>query len=186
MRNFLFLLTFLISFSALSAKDKTIILTNTSIGDMPIEVGINISLYKIRNHFPFYRVTQEIREGNSPDYHLFEVATYEGEPLISFISYITEPNGYEKGIVKLDEVIVHSSRIQDQFGVTPNMPISNAIDKRKGLKFGAGHTDNYLGNDKIWYMFSVNQTHGEQVTKPKAIISNSKIEVISWPHPWRY
>jgi hypothetical protein len=181
MRNLIFLV-FL--FSCISAAQDKIILTNTSIGNMPIEVGIEISLYKIKTHFPFYKVTQQIASGDSPDYHLYIVSTYENEELISFISYINESDGYEKSVVKLDEVIIHSSKVQDHFGVKPSMTISQAIEKRKYLKFGAGHMDNYLGNDKIWYMFSVNQTHGTQVTKETAIKANPKIQSISWPIPW--
>jgi hypothetical protein len=184
MRNVILFFILFASFSAFSSEREAIVLTNTSIGNMPIKVAMPISLYKIRNYFPFYRVTQQIREGDSPDYHLFEVSTHEGESLISFISYIDEADGYEKGIVKLDEVIIHSSKIRDQFGLTPDMSISIAIAKRKDLKFGTGHMDNYLGNGKIWYMFSVNKTHGAQVTEQMAMNSNSKITTISWPHPW--
>jgi hypothetical protein len=112
------------------------------------------------------------------------VSTYENENLISFISFINESDGYEKSTVKLDEVIIHSSKIQDHYGVEPNMTISQALKKRKDLKFGAGHMDNYFGNDKIWYMFSVNQLHGTQVSREVAINANPKIQSISWPIPW--
>jgi len=169
--------------SSISAAQDKIILTDTSIGDMPIEVGAKISLYKIKQYFPYYKVTQQIASGDSPDYHLYVVSTYENEELIYFISYINEPDEYEKSIVKLDEVIIHTSIIQDQYGVTPNMTISEAIEKRKYLKFGAGHMDNYFGNGKIWYMFSVNQTHGTQVTKEMAVIENPKIQSVTWPIP---
>lgn len=181
MRNLIFLV-FL--YSCISTAQDNLILTNTSIGNMPIKVGMDISLYKIKQHFPFYKVTQQIASGDSPDYHLYIVSTNANEELISFISYINESGGYEKSKVKLDEVIIHSSKVQDQFGVKPNMTISQAIEKRKGLEFGAGHMDNYLGTEKIWYMFSVNQIHGTQVTKEAAVKANPKIQSISWPSPW--
>ena len=66
------------------------------------------------------------------------------------------------------------------------MTIGQAIAKRKNLKFGAGHMDNYLGKDKIWYMFGVEKKHGTQVTKKMAVTANPKISVISWPNPWWY
>ena len=181
MRNIIFLV-FL--FSCISAAQDKIILTSTSIGNMHIEVGIEISLYKIKNHFPLYKVTHQIASGDSPDFHLFSVSTYDNENLISFISFINESDGYEKSTVKLDEVIIHSSKVQDHYGVEPNMTIAQALKKRKGLKFGAGHMDNYFGNDKIWYMFSVNQLHGTQVSREVAINANPKIQSISWPIPW--
>jgi hypothetical protein len=127
------ILVVLISFSAQAAEYKKIILTKTSIGDMPIEVRMKISLYKIRNNFPYYRVTQEITEGDSPSYNLFIVSTHEGEELISFISYINEPDGYEESVVKLDEVVFYPTKTQDEFGVTPGMHSKQAVAKRKIL-----------------------------------------------------
>jgi hypothetical protein len=183
MRNLIVLLV-LLSLSCLGAEQDKIILTNTSIGSMPIEVGSEISLYKINQFFPYYKVTQQIASGDSPDYHIFVVSTYAGEELLSFISYINEADGYEKGIVKLDEVIIYSARVQDQYGVTPNMPISQAIAKRKVLIFGAGHTDNYLGNGNIWYMFSLNESTNTLVTLETAVAADPKINAISWPNPW--
>ena len=186
MRNFIFIFTLFFSVNSYAEKEEQIILTDTSIGNIPIEVGGDISLYKIRNSFRYHRVTQEIREGDSPDYHLFTVSTYEGEVLIYFISYINKTDEYEKGIVKLHEVIAHSPKIKDQYGISPKMTVDQAIAKRKDLKFGAGHMDNYLGKDKIWYMFGVEQKHGTQVTEQMAITANPKISVISWPNPWWY
>ena len=185
MRNLIFLV-FLISFSALSATEDKIVLSNKSIGDMPIKVGIEISLYKITQYFPFYEVTHQIASGDSPDYHLYVVSSYKGEKLISFISYINEPDGYEKAVVKLDEVVVYGQNIQDEFGVKPKMHIKQIIALRKNLEFGAGHMDNYIGRDKMWYLFSVENSHGTGVTKEMAIDANPQIDAISWPYPrWR-
>jgi hypothetical protein len=183
MHRLIILLIALISFAGQAAEEKKLILTESSIGEMPIKVGMKISLYKIRNHFRYYRVTQEIAEGDSPDYNLFVVSTHEGEELISFISYINESDDYEEGVVKLDEVVIYGTKTQDEFGVTPGMHIKQAIAKRKELKFGAGHMDNYLGNGSVWYLFSVNQTHGTAVTEDMAVEANPKIDAISWPYP---
>lgn len=181
MIRYIFLLTVFISLHALSADEKKLILTETTVGDMPIEVGREISLYKIRSHFPFYRVTQEIREGDSPDYNLFIVSTHDGEEQISFISYIGEKKGYENSIVLLDEVVIHGSLTEDMYGVSPGMHLEQILEKRKGLNYGAGHTDNYIGSGKIWYLFSVEDTHGEQVSESMAKKSNPKIDVVTWP-----
>ena len=108
MRKCIFIFTLFFSVCSYAAKGEKLVLTDTSIGNMPIGVGADISLYKIRNFFPHYKVTHEIREGDSPDYNLFTVSNYEGEELLYFISYINQPDDYEKGVVKLHEVIVHS------------------------------------------------------------------------------
>lgn len=182
MRNFILLVVLLLT-SCVSTQQNKMMLTNTSIGDMPIGVGKEISLADIKQYFPLYTVSHKIASGDSPDYHLYVLSSQEGEVLVSFISYINQPDGYKNSRVKLDEIIVHSSKIQDQFGVTPNMAINQALAKRNNVKFGAGHTNNYLGNDKIWYMFSVNQLHGTQVTKAIAVAANPNIESITWPNP---
>jgi len=185
MRNLIFLLI-LFSFSTLSADEDKIVFTSKSIGDMPIEVGKDISLFKVRQYFMSYTVTHQIVSGDSPDYHLFHVSSHRGKWSISFISYINESKGYEQGVVKLDEVIVYGENIQDEFGVSPRMHIKEIIALRKNLEFGAGHMDNYLGKNKMWYLFSVKNKHGERVTKEMAINANPQIDAISWPYPrWR-
>ena len=186
LRSILFVLLFLaVAFDA-SESDNRIVLTVDSVGPMRIKLGMPISIQRIAEHFPRHRVTQEIRSGDSPDYHLFTVATLEGEVLVSFISYINDEAGYEAALVGLDEVVLQSPRTIDEYGVSPGGPISQAIKARKELEFGAGHMDNYFGKDRIWYLFTVAGMHGTQVSKQHAIESNPKIDVISWPAPrWR-
>jgi hypothetical protein len=170
-----------------SAAEKTnLVLTDDSIGSMAIEPEMEISLFKIMRHFQSYKVSHEIRSGDSPDYHSFVVSTYQGEALVSFISYIEKDSEYENGVVKLDEVLVHSSIVQDQYGISIGSTINAALKEREELKFGAGHMDNYMGNGKIWYLFYVKGKHGTQVTKEEAVAENPKIDAISWPYPrWR-
>jgi len=181
MAKYILLITVFISLNTFGSDEKKLMLTETTIGGMPIEVGKEISLYKIRKYFSFYRVTQEICEGDSPDYNLFLVSTHEGEEQISFISYIDEKTGYENSVVLLDKVVIHGSLTVDEYGVYPGMNLNQAIEKRKDVKFGAGHMDNYVGNGKIWYLFSVGNTHGEQVSESMAQEENPNIDVISWP-----
>lgn len=57
------------------------------------------------------------------------------------------------------------------------------IKIRNDLKFGAGHMDNYLGKDKVWYLFTVKELHGTRVTRDIALKANPKIEVVTWPYP---
>ncbi len=184
--RYIITLLILLSFAAGSSESKKIIFTKSSVGEMKITKGMEISLYKVSNNFPFHKVTQSIGQGDSPDFHIFTVSTHENEELISFISYINEDQQYEKGIVKLDEVVTCSNQIIDEFGISPNMHISQAIAARDNLDFGAGHMDNYLGKDQLWYLFYVDKMHGTGVTKNMALKSNPTIECISWPYVrWR-
>jgi len=167
--------------------DDEIVLNENSIGSMKIEPGMKISLYKIWGEFSKYKVSHEINEGDSPDYHRFIVATHSGESLVSFISYIENASEYEQARVELDEVVVHSNKIKDQYGVRVGMNISTALRLRGGdLDFGIGHIDNYLGKNKIWNLFSVEDKHGVSVTKEMALKVDPEISAITWPYPrWR-
>ena len=186
MNKLIIIILSFIYFGNIQAKEEKLILTINSIGEMPISKGMDISIHKIMKHFPYHKVTQEIGFGDSPDFHLFTVSTREGEELISFISFIEKQEEYEQGIVKLNEVVIYSSTIKDEYGVSPGMPVSKVLELRNELEFGARHSDNYLGKDKIWYLFSVEGIHGTQVTRDAAIKANPKVDVISWPYPrWR-
>ncbi|MEM9690397.1 MAG: hypothetical protein AAF917_13075, partial [Pseudomonadota bacterium] len=104
----------------------------------------------------------------------------------SFISYI--PYGTVDGDISigLDEVVLHSPETVDAFGISPGSPIADALAARDDLEFGAGHMDNFLGRDRIWYLFYVDGLHGTHVSRQQAVESNPKRDVISWPYPrWR-
>ena len=176
-----------IAFSGqLWAERPPIVLADSSVGSFDISPGKMISVLRLRNAFPFYRVTQEIREGDSPDYHLFTVATYEGEKVVSFISYITDESMYEQAVVPLDEVLLVGGPAIDQYGVAPGERLSSALKKRKELEFGYGHMDSYLGRGKIWYLFYAGAPEGTRATFEQAKESDPEIAVISWPKPrWR-
>jgi hypothetical protein len=184
--RYILIIVFIFSLSSVAREKEKIILTESSIGNMKIQKGMPISLFQISKNFPFYRVTQEIGQGDSPDFHMFKVSTYENEDLIYFISYINEQADYERGVVKLDEVMTCSAEVKDSFGVSPQMTIDKALSKRNELKFGAGHIDNYFGSGSIWYLFTVNNLHGTGVSKQVALQANPKIDCISWPYArWR-
>lgn len=159
-------------------------LTENSIGTMPIQVKDDISLQKVRQYFPNYLVQHEIRMGDSPDFHAFIVSTYEGEELFFIISYINTPEDYEKGVVKLDELIVVSPHIRDQYGISPGMPLEVANTRRSSLTFGEGHMDFYFGGGKIWYMVSVTVPEGQLINQQTVTKLNPMIDKLSWPSPW--
>jgi|GEM_PF-3248400 len=185
MQYIIILLTFL-SLGVSSTESKKIVLSQSSIGDLEITKGMDISLYKVSKYFPLYHVTQSIGAGDSPDFHIFTVSTQTNEDIIRFISYIDEKSGDETGGITLDEVITCSNKVVDEFGISPGMDIKAAISARDSLDFGAGHMDYYLGKDHLWYLFYVDKTLGASVSKNIAINSKPQIDCISWPYArWR-
>ena len=181
MHHLLVLLLFF-SFSIYAKEDK-LIFTESSIGTMKIKENMDISLFQISQKFPYYMVTQRIRQGDSPDFHSFTVSTWEGEELIEFISYINETEDYEKAIVKLDEVITCSEKVKDIFGVSPKSKFNLAQKSREDMTYGDGHMDNFLGKGKIWYLFSVPNGQFSRGSLKTAEKVNPEINCISWPYP---
>ncbi len=186
LRSILVSVLVLAALSVSWAGEDQIVLTADSVGEMHLESGMPISTEHIAVHFPGHIVTSEMRSGDSPDYRFFKVESRDGELLIGFISYIKEE--VENGDVPagLDEVVLYSPQTVDEFGISPGDEISEALAAREGLIFGAGHMDNHFGRDRIWYLFHVDDLHGVQVSEQRAVESNPRIDVISWPYPrWR-
>lgn len=183
MRSILFFLLLLADYS--HANEDKLVLTETSIGQMNLVEGMEISLYKLSQQFPGYVVTQRIGHGDSPDFFSFEVSTWEGEEVIAFISFINEEEqgGYEKSIVKLDEVISCSNKVIDSYGVSPGKKFNEIYETRKEMVYGFGHMDNFLGKRKLWYLFSVPNGQFTQGSIEIAKKTNPEIECLSWPYP---
>jgi len=181
-----FLLPLIVWVAFVKAEAESLVLTSNSLGGMALKQKGEVSLQILKDKFGSNRVTHEIGSGDSPDFHIFTVATNEGEILAAFISYISTDKEREHAVVPLDEVAIYSPLITDEYGISVGMRLNEAVKLRPEMEFGAGHMDNYIGNDKIWYLFSVGEMHGTMVSREVAIQSNPKIEVISWPYPrWR-
>ena len=187
MKNIAIFLIFLfVHCFATASERQTIVLTESSIGTFEISAGKKISLHMLSKAFPEYRVTHEIGMGDSPDFHLFTVATHQGEAIISFISYVQEQSMYEAALVPLDEVLLLAGDVKDQYGVSPGDTLSSALQKRPKMEHGYGHMDSYLGTGKIWYLFHATTAEGIEVPLDQATKINPRIEVISGPVPrWR-
>lgn len=168
---------------AIAADRQPIVLTESSVGAFEISKGMNISLHKLWQAFPYHQVKHEIGMGDSPDFHIFTVETHEGEAVVSFISYIKEKSMYESALVALDEVLLLGGGAKDQYGISPGESLSSVIKKRKSMEHGYGHMDSYLGSGKIWYLFQATTPEGMRATQEEAIEINPKIELISWPIP---
>ena len=178
----LLVLLLIISIS-IYAKEENVIFTESSFGPMKIKENMEISLYKISQKFPYYKVTQRIGHGDSPDFHSFTVSNWEGEELVEFISYINKPEDYEKSIVKLDEVITCNEKVKDSFGVSPKSEFMVAQKSREGMTYGDGHMDNFLGKGKLWYLFTVPNGQFSRGSQELAVKANPEIQCISWPYP---
>jgi hypothetical protein len=177
------LILFLILSTSICAKEEHMIFTESSIGPMKIKENMEISLYKISQTFPYYKVTQRIGQGDSPDFHSFTVSTWEGEELIEFISYINKKEDYEKSIVKLDEVITCNEKVKDNYGISPKTKFKVADKSRDNMTYGDGHMDNFLGKDKLWYLFTVPNGQFNRGNRELAEKVNPAIQCISWPYP---
>lgn len=161
----------------MTAEDE-IRMTHDSIAGMTIVPGMKISLYRLREQFPFRTVTHEIRQADSPDFHSFTVSTHEGNALFEFVAFIEAPEEYEQAVVLLDELVVYSSSVTDQFGVSPGMRVSDAVELRQDLEFGHGHVDYFVGGGSIWYAYD----HFFDPDQPNDVV----VGAITWPHPvWR-
>ena len=182
------LISLISAFIAVAKQPQKIVFTEQSIGSLALVEKMDISLYRIKNAFPYYRVTQEIAHGDSPDFHRFTVANRKGEVLIEFISYIkgNDQASYEQAVVKLDEVISCSKLITANSGISPSDPIDKIYQARPTLRYGYGHFDNYLGQGKLWYLFRVPNDIYFQASEEKAKAVNPSIDCISWPYArWR-
>ena len=186
MYKYYFLLPLIACIGFVKAESESLVLTSNSLGGLVLKEKDAISLQILKDQFSSKRVTHEIGSGDSPDFHIFTIATNDGEKIASFISYISSEKERGNTVVPLDEVVVYSPLITDEYGISVGMKLNEAVKLRREMEFGAGHMDNYMGNNKIWYLFRVGEMHGTMVSKEAVIQSNPKIEVISWPYPrWR-
>lgn len=184
MKYFCFLYLFLLS--SWSYAQSTIVLTNQSVGKMPLSIGQPISLYRIKHYFPNMTVTQQISSGDSSDYYLFRVLNRQGEHVLSFISYITSSDHYEESVVALDQVVAWSPSVVDQYGVAVGDRLITAQRKRTGLRYGTGHHNGYAGLNRLWYGYSFPQPHKKQRSNVDITSLNPTIQAIYWPnYQWR-
>jgi hypothetical protein len=138
--------------------------------------------------FPTYNVTHDVRSGDSPDFHYFEVATPDGEVLFTLTSFIRADNrnhrpGAATEVVPIDLLKVVSRNIGDKYGLRVGDLVADIIRARgKTLAFGASHHDVYLGGDQIVYnLRTFSDRSPEEFTMGDAIRQNWQITSISWP-----
>ena len=189
MKNWV-LVTFLFFSANIYAGE--LVLTENSLGPLKLSEQSTISAKSLKELFPKYDIEYFIGQGDSPDFHYFQVQEKSGETLFSITTYIKNESQRTNADVKIELLVIHSSSIKDQYGIRIGMTYSEVSKLRgKGLKFGANHMDNYIGSGKIWYAFASskkNKQYGfhlnpEEITINDIKNENSKVKAISWPKP---
>jgi hypothetical protein len=172
------------------ASAKELILTSDSLGSLNLSKETEISISILKKHFPEYVVSHRIGEGDSPDFHLFQIKYANSEVVFTAISFINDESDRKKDMVKLDLIEIHSDKVLDEYGLNVGMELSDILKKRNtDLIFGANHHDNHIGLNNIWYALSTEDLtdpngpdiNPENVTLEDAKKHNLRVTSISWP-----
>ena len=132
------------------------VLTSDSIGPMRLGQNAVVSVDQLKQLFPAYRITHEIRSGDSPEVHHFEIARADGEVLFTIVSLFKNGQGRSAAgnseAVPIGLLKVLSRRIADKYGIRVDDRVADIIRARgQRLQFGSGHFDVYLGGNQIFY-----------------------------------
>ena len=162
-----------------------IVLSLTALGPLPLGDGASVSEALLKKLFPSLKVTYEIGQGDSPDFHYFEVSSSKGEVLFSIQSFIEDPAPSTKTMaaVPIQLLQIYSRKIKDPYGLRVGDRAQDIIKKRgKALNFGAAHHDVFMGAGKIYYSLATGrESSPEQFTMNDALKGNWKIHAITWP-----
>lgn len=185
MRRFAIVLAVAVTALAASAAEPALVLSPTSLGPLPLGKGATISEQRLKKLFPSYTVEYGIGQGDSPDFHYFEVKTPKGELLFTIQSFIEEPNQNKKTTseVPVHLIQIQSPKIHDIHGLRVGNRVKEIIAKRgKALDFGANHHDVYLGAAEIFYnIANPRDVSPEHLTREDAVKGNWRVRSISWP-----
>lgn len=161
------------------------VLSATSLGPLKLYKGATVSEAMLKKLFRGYKVTYDIEQGDSPDFHYFEVVGHDGQPLFGIRSFIDEGRPQHKTTepVPIDSVEVYSPLIPDSWGLRVGDPVRDILARRgKKLAFGAGHHDVTVGSNMIYYSLATDgDTDPSQYTLKDAVRHNWRIAFISWP-----
>ena len=176
------------SSALLSQASQPLRLTPDSLGPLRLGSKAMVSVPILERAFPRYRVTHDICQGDSPDFHCFVVATTQGEKLFviqSFLKDGTSAVGSDgRQEVPIDLIQVISRQVPDRFGIRVGDRVADVLRIRGDkLAFGAGHHNVVLGSDSIFYSFATgSQSSPTRFTLADAKRANWRIVSISWPH----
>lgn len=174
-------------FSPASAADAEIemVLSPAALGPLTLRNGASVSEELLKKLFPSLTVKYEIAQGDSPDFHYFEVSSPKGEILFSIQSFIDEsaPSKKTTSAVPIQLLQIYSRKIKDSYGLRVGDRVQDIIRKRgKALSFGAAHHDVHVGAGKIYYSLATGrESSPESFTLNDAVKGNWKIRAITWP-----
>jgi hypothetical protein len=166
-------------------SDTKLTLTSESLGPLPLSKETLVSESYLKQLFPKYKITHEIGQGDSPNFHYFEIKDSDGELLFTIKSFIEDSDQQSKQptAVRIDLLQVRSPRIRDVHGLRVGSRVKDIIKAiGRNLDFGAGHHDVYLGADRIFYNIRTNSEWSpERFTLNDAVRGNWQVISISWP-----
>jgi len=193
MKKYLALFTFILSSNAFCAD---IVLTNNSIGNLPLKKGVLISVQLVQQKFPNHKVTHKIISGISDKHHHIKVSSSSDKFIFTIRSFFDNNINQDSNKFDVDQLVVYNPAVIDEFGVRVGDNINKAIRLRgSNLEFLApNYFTNAIGKDYIYYQFQLpplekdlSQNGGNNTRDPKsvtyeeAIKNNPKIRSISWP-----
>lgn len=167
---------------------STLVLSRTCLGPLELGKDAKVSQESLQKLFPAYTVKYEIAQGDSPDFHYFEVVDKSGELLFAISSFIDDDDGatqHQKTTspVPIQLLQVYSPTIPDAYGLRVGDHVKDIMKKRgKKLTFEAGHHDVTLGAEEICYSIQTGSDESPENFRLKdAIKGNWQIRSISWP-----
>lgn len=178
----------LVALTGLAAETgPALVLSPKSLGPLRLAEGATVSEQRLKTLFPAYTVTYDIGQGDSPDFHYFEVVDSKGEVLFTIQSFIEESSQSKKttSAVPIQLLQIHTRRIRDIYGLRVGDRVKDIIKKRgEALDFGASHHDVYLGAGEIFYnIANASARSPEDLTREDAVKGNWQVKSISWPGP---
>ena len=171
--------------AAASVVAGPLVLSPQSLGTLPLGKGAKVSEQQLVKLFPQFVVTYEIGQGDSPDFHYFEVKDKKGDVLFAIKSFIEESAKSKKldSAVAISILQVYGAQVRDSYGLIIGDRVKDIVKKRgKSLDFSAGHHHVSLGSGDIFYNIPVEIDQSPELLKMgDAIKANGKIRSISWP-----
>ena len=162
-----------------------LLLTPSSLGPLPLGRGAKISERQLAKLFPDFIVSYEIGQGDSPDFHYFEVKDKNGVLVFTIKSFIKGESAAKKldSPVSISILQVYGPQVRDSYGLKVGDRVSDILKKRgKSLEFSAGHHDVSLGAGNVFYNVATQTGESPESLKVEdAVKGNWKIRSISWP-----
>ena len=140
--------------AAVSVAEGPLVLSPQSLGPLPLGKGAKVSEQQLVKLFPQFAVTYEIGQGDSPDFHYFEVTDKQGDVVFAIKSFIEESAKSKKtdSAVSISILQIYGQQVRDSYGLKVGDRVEDIVKKwGKSLDFSAGHFDVSLGLGNIFY-----------------------------------